>query len=194
VKEPRYLIAALLAVGLIVAACGDDDPDERAGFTEEDLPRLVLDPSEAPPHTEVSDASGPDLLEREGGLERLLRQLRKQGFVADRGIQFEPTRRDASFVEALALVFEDEGAAGRGLDVRLRFHVDFYAPAEEIPAEGLGEDAWGVRGMFDRRFSSGIFALRTGNVIQVATVTGRPARQLDEAREVALQLEELASE
>ncbi len=51
-----------------------------------------------------------------------------------------------------------------------------------------------MRGAFDRRFPSGIFAMRTGNLIQVATVTAGPARQLDEAREVALQLEELASE
>jgi hypothetical protein len=194
VKEPRCLIAALLAVGLMVAACGDDDAAERAGFTEEDLPRLVLGPSEGPPHTKVSDGSGRDLLEREGGLERLLYQLREEGFVADHGIQFEPMRRDGPFVEALALVFTDEDAAGRGFDLLLRFHLNFYASAEETPTKGLGEDSWGVRGMFDRRFHSGIFALRTGNLIQVATVTGGPARQLNQAREVAVQLEELARE
>jgi hypothetical protein len=33
VKEPRYLMAALLAVGVLVAACGNDDDDETAETT-----------------------------------------------------------------------------------------------------------------------------------------------------------------
>jgi hypothetical protein len=194
-RGPCCLMAVLLAMGLLLVACGDDDAAEQAGFTEQDLSGLVLGPSQAPPHTEVSDISGPDLLERQGGLERLLQQLREVGFVADHGVQFEPTRRGASFVEALALVFEDEDAAGRGLDLLLRFHLDSYEPAEEIPAAWLGEESWGVRGEFEPGIPSGIFASRTGNVIQLATVSAEDQRaRIDEAREVALQLEELGSD
>jgi hypothetical protein len=132
-------MAALLAVGVLVAACAnDDDAAEQAGFTEEDLSGLVLGPSEAPPHTEVSDISGPDLLELQGGLERLLQQLREVGFVADHGVQFEPTRRDASFVEALALVFEDQDAAARGLDLLLRFTSTSTRRLRRYPPRGLG--------------------------------------------------------
>jgi hypothetical protein len=194
VTEPRYLIVYWPWGCWLSGAATMTVPNSRVS-PRRILWGLVLGPSEAPPHTEVSDISGPDLLEVEGGLERLLQQLREEGFVADHGVQFEPTRRDASFVEALALVFEDEDAAGRALDLLLRFHLDFYAPADEIPAAGLGEESWGVRGEFEPGIPSGIFALRTGNVIPLATVSAEDQRaRIDEAREVALELEELASE
>lgn len=73
------LVATVLALGAV--ACGGDSRSG-ANFTPGELSTLVLESSQAPPGTEVTKVSGRDILEREGGLERVLKRLREVGFVA----------------------------------------------------------------------------------------------------------------
>ena len=191
---PESTIALAEQLEAKAAEDGSAEAPSALSFAEEDLPDLVPAASEAPPDTEVDrELSGANMLEREGLPENALRRIQSIGYAKDYGVQFVPTSRDAPFAEALVLLFDDEQAAVTGLDRALEVHLEFFKPAEEIPAEGLGESSWGVSGNFDGKYPTGIFAVRTGNVIQIATVAGANERaSVDEALALAEQLEALA--
>lgn len=197
--------AASVAAGLLVAlvlstsAQGGTSPD----FTRADLPGLSFGPADAPPGTHyLRGISGARLLEREveqgvSEIRIVLRQLRRRGYVTDYGSQYEATSRRSAigFYETLALLFRSKRGAARGLNYLLGAHRLFFPPVRQIPARGLGEASWGIRGKQGGRFTVFVYAWRIGDLVQLSTLSpNRRGVNASDNRRLANQLEALAIE
>lgn len=166
----------LLAGSLALVACGEDGSEN---FTEGDLSGLVLTPTEGPEGLVYGrQQSGANALEKEGeesGID--LEKLQEFGFAGDYGSQFFSTNPTSGiqFSESLALVFDDEDGAQQALDLLEEGQRKLDEGAEDVSAEGLGDDSWGLRGVFFPKAPPTYFyAWRVGNVVQVFAIAGSP--------------------
>ncbi len=146
----RSLVLAL-AIGAALGACSGG-----GGFTEEDLPRIVLQADEAPEATaRAAQVSGAQPLEDFARDAAELEALRADGFRAAYVAYFPPTSffeqeeapDDPIALQAIAVLFEGPDGASSTMnrfagDVRDRQLRD----ATDLPAEGLGEESFGLQG------------------------------------------------
>jgi hypothetical protein len=190
-KHLTTLVLTLLLTATVAACGGKDNGSAAKDFTREDLAKLNFAPSEAPPGTEYDRrASGKDMLEREGGTEQIIAQLKKHGFEADYGAQFRRTSRKQEttagpyFAESVALLFKDPDAAGGGLDLLKQLNSEYFKPAKEIERPQLGEESWGVSGKQQGRYPTYVYGWRIGDVVQLLTVSP-PGQALALARRLA---------
>jgi hypothetical protein len=167
----RGWIAAAIAVGALgLGACGDDEatPD----FTAADLESVSFAPEEVAGMEYQPQRSGAGAFTRGDEHREIAERLEGLGLEANFVSQFFATSRrsELGFVESVAFLFEDEGAATEAVDPLKEEYLDFLDRSEEIDApEDLGEQRFGVRGAFEG-FTTFAFAWRAGDVIQIATV------------------------
>jgi hypothetical protein len=172
----------LLASILVLAGCGGGGGGTQA-FTTDDLPKLVLKPSESPKELEyVKSQSGANLLERAQGGQGLA-PLKQAGLEGDYGTRFlsKGGATGPVFAESLALVFKDSGGASKALSFT-KAQATRGGKQVGVSAKGLGEEGWGLRGSF---FSANapetyFYTWRVGNavlsLILAGTVTEKQAR------------------
>lgn len=142
----RRLLLPLAAVALL-AGCGDGGGGQ--DFTTDDLPKLVLKPSEAPKGLEYAKSeSGPNILEKAGS-GRGLEPLKKNGLESDYGVRFLSKGGETGpvFAEALALVFADPGGASKALAFT-KNQATKGGKTVAVSAKGLGVEGWALRGSF----------------------------------------------
>jgi hypothetical protein len=185
---------------LTATACtggGDaDDPDARA-FTRADVETIVLGPDDAPDGTTyVEHASGFD------DLDAFARDEVERGHLVDDGFQIghvslflppasatggpssEPLTNDSVIVQGIAGLFRDADGAGSSLeryvdDLRTRQIPD----AEDIPADGLGDQSFGLRGETPDGSRVQIFVWRIGNLL--LAISGSGPLTVEQVRELA---------
>jgi hypothetical protein len=107
------------------------------------------------------------------GLE-LLKHLNELGLEADHVSQFFATSRGSefNFVESIVFLFRDGESAEAAVAAVRRGAARNIAPAAQIDAPTLGEQAFALRGEFEG-FPTYTFAWRTGDVIQMLGVAPR---------------------
>jgi len=178
VGSPRSWLLAL-AVALILPACGGGGRT----FSPDDLPRILLQPSEAPEGTAYAEGySGPRSLEAFARDGAELDALRADGFRAAYVAYFPPEaffeRRtippDAVAIQVIAVLFEGPDGASTTMnrfvgDVRERQLRD----ATDLPAGGLGDESFGLQG---RAAVDGsplvVYVWRVRNLVLVASGSG----------------------
>ena len=178
-RSKRSLALAMLSAAAIAATgCGEDGGASGSPtFGVDDLQRLVLSRSEGPQG--LVARSGPNALEREGEDSRSqLRELRRFGFEADYGSMYFPRDRgsDVQYAESIAMLFGNGDGAARGLAFLETTQREQGRGVEDLSAEGLGDEGWGLRG----RFFPGapptyFYAWRVGNAVLVFAIAGGPA-------------------
>lgn len=189
-------VVAVLA-GTVLTSCGSNDVPN---FTKDDLPGLVLKPNEGPKGLVYGrDTSGPNALEREGDESAFdLRKLQQFGFQGDYGSQFFSTDQKAGiqFSESIALVFDDEDGAQKALEFLETGLRKLDKNAEDVPASGLGDDSWALRGQFFPQAPPTYFyGWRIGNAVQVFAIAGKSdSVSEDDARAFAERLEARAED
>lgn len=212
--------AVVVGLGLVVGGCGDSDRDsgaEAPDFAVSDLEALSFAPDELAgmeyqPDVSGSGAFAADQEEEEGEEEEegdeedgdeggesnaeFLRRLQRFGLEGDYISQFFATSRDSElgFVESLVFLFEDDGGAGDAIDAVAKGAARNIAPAEEIAAPDLGDEAFGLRGEFDG-FLTYSFGWQAGDAIQLITVApgdqkASPKATLELAKRLAAKAEE----
>lgn len=190
-------VVAIALAGTVLASCGGN---EVPNFTKDDLSGLVLKPKEGPEGLVYGrDASGPNALEKEGDESAFdLQKLQQFGFQADYGSQFFSTDQKAGlqFSESIALVFDDEDGAQKALEFLETGLRKLDENAEDVPAGGLGDDSWALRGQFFPGAPPTYFyAWRVGNAVQVFGIAGKPASvSEDDARAFAEKLDARAED
>lgn len=191
--------AMTVTLGLVLAACGGG----QGTFEPGDLAGIVIQPEDAPDGTQhVQSMEGSVALaslwvaSTDGS--RIAREMLGSGFVDAARRQFEGgtlASPDAALAISLAILFEDEESARGGRDLTVEgFMSDERGTSTEISADGLGDEAAGVGGLYEPsnpEVSASAFVWRIGNLVLVAYGAGA----IDEAgvRELAERMNERAS-
>lgn len=139
---------------VIIASCSAE-----TGFQADDLPRIALQPSDAPEGTRYwSKTSGPQDFKTFAGHEQAQRDLRaagwEAGFVAifvEQGFDLddqETAPKDAVFVAALLCTYKADEAASRSLQAHYVDLREEDASVIFLTAPGLGDEARGARGIW----------------------------------------------
>jgi hypothetical protein len=192
--RPRLI--ALIVAAALVAGCGGGDH----GYAREDLPKVVLLPSEAPKGLHYwRRQSGASMLEKEGQESAEgLRILRSLGFRGDYGSQFVPRSRSApvQYAESFAVLFRDDTGARRALAIFKRRQRRSGHGARELDAAGLGDEAWALRGVFFPGAPPTFFyAWRRANLMVGFALAGKPGAVTEaDARAYAGRLDDRAAE
>ena len=162
---------------LALAACGGGDT-KAAAFNEEDLPRLVLQPSDVPTgllySVDRSREFEADSTDGDEGHERL-KALGLQG------VRFALFESDDGEVQVTsgAFRFGDSDGASRALDYMREIGKEPLFGSElatNVAADGLGEESWGLHSGDDISYG-----FRVGNVfILLVTFGDVDARALAE--------------
>ncbi len=177
------LAAHVVAVGaaLLLAGCGGSS----RSFVEDDLPNLVLKSTESPAGTNyAAQASGAGALEKEQDGAQTVAALKPFGFQADYASMFFG---EGHFAESIAILFDDAEGAGKALASLERL---FGSDVSSIDTAGLGEESWGLAGVFFPKAPPGVFyGWRRGNVLLLLNVS--PSTSAD-VRPVADSLDERA--
>lgn len=194
----RRLLAPVL---LLSVACTGGLPTS-VKLKPADLPEVVLQAGEAPPGTEYRAAQS-----RPEDLEKFARPGEQRTTLATHGFQGayrvsitsdayvdHPTQPDEwgsetiAFVENQAVVLKDAGAAREVLE----YYRTFTTGPEQSPdlkpvdAPGLGEQAYGLRGLVVRTAPSIVLYWRRGNVfLSLATFGQEPTLSMDVALSLA---------
>jgi hypothetical protein len=167
------VMLAIFTVMLAVAACGGSGDKD---FQKGDLADLPLGGSEAPPGTKLNPKSvGTNFLEREGGNEDFFKLLRPFGFVADSGSEFIGSPKQIAYAESLAFLFRDADGASKAVAALHKQFPQLARGAKEVSSPGLGEESWGVSGVFAPKSPPGYFyTWREGDVVLSFTMSGKP--------------------
>ncbi len=188
----------LLASILVLAGCGGGGGGGGGGsqtFTTDDLPKLVLKPSESPKGLEyVKSQSGANLLEKaQGG--KGLEPLKKDGLEGDYGTRFlsKGGKTGPVFAESLVLVFKDSSGASKALSFT-KTQATRGGKQVGVSAKGLGEEGWALRGSF---FSANapetyFYTWRVGNAVLSLILSGSVTEK--QARGYADKLDSRAKE
>jgi hypothetical protein len=178
----RPLAALVLLAALAASACSsgsDTAADEQSTtvqattpaaetrhFTKAELPKLALQPSDAPAgmrHTKVE--SGPQTLLDVGiVLDDQVAQIRGMGIRGIYDAIFDSKTTDVRLASRIWLFAEVDGAE-RWFE-KSRSETELYG-FEQITAPRLGQDSWAARGNVGALVVS--FAFRTSNVVVVTT-------------------------
>jgi hypothetical protein len=188
-------LAGSLALAGVLAGCGGGGggSSSSAKFSTDDLGDLVLKPSEAPKGLEYSTRdSGRGALEKANG-EAALAPLRKFGLEGDQVSKFLSTGKSGGpvFAETIGLVFKNHDGASKALELS-RQQASGGGRTKTIPANGLGDEAWGLHGTF---FSANapdtyFYTWRVDNALQSLILSGTVSEQ--QARAIADRLEKRA--
>jgi hypothetical protein len=157
-------------------------------FVVADLPRIVLGPADAPPGTQFAWALSVDQNIEAFSTDEVERQhLIEEGFVVGHGSLFvprgqlapdaPPVRIGAVFVQGIAGLFETRAGAEpalrryeRGLWMEQLMHSD------RIAAGGLGDLAFGLRGITTDGGKIVVYAWQRANLILVVSGAGEIAK------------------
>lgn len=181
----RILALTLAATALAVSACSsgsdssaeeqpgpvqDTTPSASAHFTKSQLPKLALQPSDAPDGMRyVKELSGRQTLDDVGFI--LDSQISEVRNLKLRGIYdttFDSKKKTSDLRLASRLwLFADEDGAQRWLDKTERDSQQFAFEALAPPR--LGEDSWGGYGNLAAQVLT--YAFRKGNVVVVTSYT-----------------------
>jgi hypothetical protein len=141
-------------------------PAETRRFRKAELPKLALQPSDAPAgmrYTKVD--SGPKTLLDVGiVLDDQVAQIRGMGIRGIYDATFDSKSTDVRLASRIWLFAEDEGAE-RWFE-KSRSESELYG-FEQITAPSLGQDSWAARGNVGAMVVS--YAFRTSNVVVVTT-------------------------
>jgi len=182
---------ALLGLALLTAtACdgggtGADDPASRA-FTRADVDAIVLGPVDAPDGTTyVRNASGFHELDAFARNDVERGHLVDDGFAIGHVALFlppdsvdgdPPLTTDSVIVQGIAGLFRDADGAGSSLERYVEDLRSRQVPgAIDVPAEGLGDQSFGLRGETPDGAEVQIFAWRIENLLLVISGSGRMA-------------------
>jgi hypothetical protein len=167
----------LLASILVLAGCGGSSGGGNGpqAFSTSDLPKLVLKPSDSPKELEyVKRESGSGVLEK-GSTPQALAPLKEDGLQGDYVAKFlsKGGPKGPVFAESLALVFKDSNGASKALAFT-RNQATASGGKVAIPAKGLGDEGWGLRGSFfnPRAPLTYFYTWRVGNAVQSFILSG----------------------
>jgi hypothetical protein len=186
--ERRSVAVAALAF-LAAAGChaggGSATQSQPGQFTRADVDAIVLRPSDAPEGTTYVDGvSGFQDLHAFARDAVELAHLQQDGFEVghlalflpsgrvDGGVP-EPLTKHSEIVQGITGLFGDGGGAERSLE---RYVQDLRArqlpDARDVPAEGLGDASFGLRGKTPDGAHVQIFVWRIGNLILAVSGSG----------------------
>ena len=162
---------------------GADDPAARA-FTRADVDAIVLGPDDAPDGTTyVEDASGFHELDAFARDDVERGHLVDDGFVIGHVALFlppdsangdTPLTNDSVIVQGIAGLFHDADGAGSSLERYVEDLRSRQVPgAIDVPADGLGDQSFGLRGETPDGAEVQIFAWRIENLLLVISGSGR---------------------
>ena len=193
----RPLAGAGLVVVVAASVAAGYGGSGSANFTKADLAGIVLKPSEGPEGLVYwKEQSGPNMLEKEGKQSAQgLKILRGLGFAGDYGSQFVAPHRSApvQYAESFGIVLGDEEDASKALAIFKDRQRREGQRIEAIAADGLGEESWGMRGVFFPGAPPTYFyAWRVGNAMFALALAGKPDTvSEDDARALADQVDGL---
>lgn len=156
-------------------------PDETLQFTKAELPKLALQPSDAPAGMRYTKAdSGPKTLFDVGIiLDDQVAQIKSMGIRGIYDATFDSKTSDVRLASRTWLFAERDGAE-RWFE-KSRSETELYG-FEQITAPTLGEDSWAARGNVGAMVVS--YAFRTGNVVVVTTYSTQ-SQELSESDAIA---------
>jgi hypothetical protein len=192
-----FTLGAITALCVLGAGCGGGGSTT---FTTEDLPGIVLKPSEAPDDLIYwRQQSGPNMLEKEGkGSAQGLKVLHRLGLEGDYGSQFVPRSRSAAvqYAESFGLAMEDPDAASGALAIFKKRQGQMGKGVTSISAAGLGEESWGLRGsFFPGAPPTYFYSWRIGNAMFALALAGKPGAVTEQdARALADRMNERAQD
>lgn len=165
----RAAAVTVLAAALL-AGCGGGP----GSYAKSDLSKLVLAGSQAPAGTRFNSTNvGVGFLEREGGNESFFVLLRPHGFVADAGSEFYGPKNRVAYAESLAFLFENGGGASKALAAMHEAFPQVGQGVRDVSDPDLGEESWGVSGVFGPKSPPGYFYMwRDRNVIRAFMLSG----------------------
>jgi len=195
----RSVVLLSLALLTATACVGDPSANDSTDrpFTRADVEAIVLGPTDAPDGTTyVDDASGFN------DLDAFARDEVERGHLVDDGFQIghvalflppasasggpssAPLTNDSVIVQGIAGLFRDADGAGSSLeryveDLRTRQIPD----AIDIPADGLGDRSFGLRGETPDGSRVQIFVWRIGNLL--LAISGSGPMTVEQVRELA---------
>lgn len=184
----RSVAVAALAL-LVAAGChadgGSATESERGPFTRADVDAIVLGPSDAPEGTSYVDGiSGLQDLQAFARDDVELAHLEEDGFQVGHLALFFPSghadggaleslTNHSTIVQGITGLFRDAAGAERALG---RYVQDLRARqlpgARDVPAAGLGETSFGLRGKTPDGARVQMYVWRTGNLILALSATG----------------------
>jgi hypothetical protein len=184
----RSVAVAALAM-LVAAGChadgGTETMSEPGPFTRADVDAIVLGPSDAPQGTEYVDGvSGFQDLQGFARDDAELVHLQEDGFLVGHlslffpsghadGAAPEPLTNKSTIVQGITGLFHDSAGAARALE---RYAQDLRARqlpgARDVPAAGLGDTSFGLRGKTPDGARVRMYVWRTGNLILALSATG----------------------
>ncbi len=161
-------IAVAAAMALALTACGGSNT-KAVVFGEEDLPHLLLQPSDAPGlHYSVEDSREVEANYTEGRGE-LYKRLKALGLLGARWAVFNSDDYGEADVTTGAFRFGDSDGASRALDY-LRETMVKEEPATNVAADGLGEESWGLK--VEGFFEGTRYGFRVGNAVILLIASG----------------------
>ena len=154
---------------------------ETARFTKAQLPKLALQPSDAPPGMRYTrpDSGRRTLFDVGIILDDQVSQIRGLGIRGIYDATFDSTKTDVRLASRIWLFAKPEGAV-RWFE-KSRSETELYG-FEAITAPRLGEDSWAARGNVGAAVLS--YAFRTSNVVVVTTYSTQ-SQQLSESAALA---------
>lgn len=169
----RAVTTPILLVLLLLVSCSSERLYARA-----DLPKIVLQPEEAPEGTEYDeDSSGFQTLEQYvENNEDKRRRFAEAGFQTSYFAQFfDPAffhpaaEGSAGLALSFAMLFESPEGAGRGLRALQRSVQEEGVDLQDRPAPKIGEESFAVQGVLDKdtagRPSGVLIAWRRANAV-----------------------------
>lgn len=175
-------LALFSALALALSACGEQS------FTERDLSRLVLQKHEAPVGTElVQNSSGPQSLDEYARNDEQKKiAMADAGFVSSyfnfflspktfTSTDFSEASAEGAIADSFVMLFATVEGATQGLQIlEDTIHRD-GAGLEDRSADGLGDEAFAVKGTIQRGLPPGfLFAWRVGNAVFGLIAAGAP--------------------
>ena len=192
----RPLAVLFLIAALAASACSsgsdsaaDDQPGppqettpaQAARFTKAQLPKLALQPSDAPPGMRYTrpDSGRKTLFDVGIILDDQVSQIRGLGIQGIYDSTFDSTKTDVRLASRIWLFAKPQGAV-RWFE-KSRSESELYG-FEQITAPRLGEDSWAARGNVGAAVLS--YAFRTSNVVVVTTYSTQ-SQELSESAALA---------
>lgn len=186
---PRPFVAAVALVVLVAAGCQADDgsatKSQPGPFRRGDLNAIVLGPSDAPMGTSYVDGvSGYQDLQAFARDDLELARLQADGFQVGHLALFfpsgradggppEPLTNDSKIVQGIAGLFRDADGAERSLERYVQDLRSRQIPhARDVPAAGLGDTSFGLRGKTPDGARVQMFVWRIGNLILAVSGSG----------------------
>jgi hypothetical protein len=188
IAEPRSVAVTIVAL-LFAAAChadgGSATKTEPGPYTRADIEAIVLGPSDAPAGTSYVDGvSGFQDLHAFARDDVELTHLQEDGFQighlalffpsghADGGAP-EPLTNHSEIVQGITGLFRDADGAERSLERYMQDLRSRQLPgARDIPAAGLGDTSFGLRGKTPDGARVRMYVWRIGNLILAVSGSG----------------------